>query len=580
MTADESGTFGPAATGALARESGSSDVRQGRGDGLIGSGIAMNASGNEPAPPRLELRGITKVYPAVVANDGVDLLVRRGEIHALLGENGAGKSTLMKLVYGTNQPDAGTILWEGEEVRIGSPAEARALGIGMVFQHFALFETLTVAQNISLAVKGSLESLSARIVEAGERFGLPLAPYTRVHSLSVGERQRVEIIRCILQDPTLLIMDEPTSVLPPQGVEALFETLRRLRANGCSILYISHKLDEIRALCDRATVLRDGRVVGTADPRRESADALARLMIGRDVPRTERGERAAPGPVRLALRGVSHVPTDPFGNALDAVTLEVAGGEIVGIAGISGNGQGELVRLISGERTLEAAAGEAIRIDDAPVGALGPAARRAKGLNVVPEERLGRGAVPPMSLADNGLLTAHANGLSRFGLIRHAATRAFARRCIEDNDVRCGGTRAVAGSLSGGNLQKFIVGREVALAPRVLVLSQPTWGVDVGAAARIRQTLVDLRDAGAAVLVISEELEELLEISDRLHVMHGGRLSPSLAREAADIETIGRWMSGAFLADDSPVSVPPGVERERFPRTADDGESVIGRAAR
>ena len=519
-------------------------------------------------PPRLELRGITKVYPAVVANDGVDLVVRRGEIHALLGENGAGKSTLTKLVYGTSQPDAGTIRWEGEEVRIGSPAEARALGIGMVFQHFALFETLSVVQNIALAVKGSLETLAARIVEAGERFGLPLAPHTLVHSLSVGERQRVEIIRCILQDPKLLIMDEPTSVLPPQGVEALFETLRRLRAEGCSILYISHKLDEIRALCDRATVLRDGRVVGTAEPAHTDTDTLARMMIGRDLPRAERGAGATPGAVRLTLENVSHVPDDPFGTPLDAVTLAVAGGEIVGIAGVSGNGQGELVRLISGERPLARAAGEAIRIDGEPVGALGPAARRARGLNLVPEERLGRGAVPPMSLVDNGLLTAHASGLSRFGLIRHAATRAFARRCIEDNDVRCGGERAVAGSLSGGNLQKFIVGREIALAPRVLVLSQPTWGVDVGAAARIRRTLVALRDAGAAVLVVSEELEELFEISDRLHVMHAGRLSPALAREAADIETVGRWMSGAFHAgdsdgdragDDSPADAPSGA---------------------
>jgi len=296
--------------------------------------------------PRLELRDITKSYPSVVANDRVSLRVMPGEIHAVLGENGAGKSTLMKIVYGVVRADAGEMLWNGRPVSVASPAAARRIGIGMVFQHFSLFETLTVAENIALAVEGpfDVEALAKRIDAVSERYGLPLDPRRLVHSLSVGERQRVEILRCLLQEPELLIMDEPTSVLTPLAVDALFETLRRLAEDGCSVLYISHKLEELRTLCHKATVMRDGRVAGTADPARESAAGLARLMIGRDLPVCAHAAPATAGEVRLEVEHLSQPADDPFGTDLEDVSLRVRGGEIVGIAGIAGNGQQELAK--------------------------------------------------------------------------------------------------------------------------------------------------------------------------------------------------------------------------------------------
>lgn len=499
--------------------------------------------------PRLQLRNITKAYPSVIANDAIDIQVLPGEIHAVLGENGAGKSTLMKIIYGAIQPDAGEIWWQGEQQRIKSPAHARALGIGMVYQHFSLFETLTVVENISLAVHGTKEDLSARILETSERFGLPVASDKLVHSLSVGERQRVEIIRCLLQNPKLLIMDEPTSVLPPSGVQQLFETLRRLAAEGVSILYISHKMEEIRELCDTATVLRLGKRIGQTDPRTESAQSLAHMMIGHDISHASHKAASKDGELRFEIDDLNHRSDDPFGTPLHGISLSVRAGEVVGIAGVSGNGQAELAELISGEITLPAARAHEIKIDGEAVARLGPTERRKRGLNFVPEDRLGRGAVGEMSLSHNGLLTGFGPTMVKHGLLRFAAMRDFARRCIRDNDVRCGGADANVYSLSGGNVQKFIVGREMALAPRLLVVSQPTWGVDVGAAAAIRDRLVTLRDQGVAVLVISEELEELFEITDRLYVMFDGQLSSSLRTRDSSAQQIGGWMTGLFDRD-------------------------------
>ena len=506
--------------------------------------------------PRLELRGITKIYPSVVANDQVSLRVMPGEIHAILGENGAGKSTLMKVVYGVVRADEGEILWNGRPVTVASPAAARRLGIGMVFQHFSLFETLTVAENIALAVDEpfDIEALSTRIDAVSERYGLPLDPGRLVHSLSVGERQRVEILRCLLQEPELLIMDEPTSVLAPQAVRALFQTLRRLAEEGCSILYISHKLEELRTLCHKATVMRDGRVAGTADPMRESAAGLARLMIGRELPVCVHTAPTAEREARLVIDGLSEPADDPFGTDLDDINLEVRGGEIVGIAGVAGNGQQELLSLLSGERRLERARAARIRIDGRDAGHLGPSGRRNLRMTFVPEERLGRGAVPSMSLADNSLLTAHRLGLVRFGLVLPSRVAAFATQCVRDFDVRCAGIQAEAGSLSGGNLQKFIVGREVMQRPHVLIAAQPTWGVDVGAAAAIRQALIDLRDDGVAVLLISEELEELFEISDRICVMAGGRLYAPEKTADTDADAIGLLMGGSPARAESGTS--------------------------
>jgi simple sugar transport system ATP-binding protein len=506
----------------------------------------MTESGALRIEPRLQLLKISKAYPAVVANAQVDLTVMPGEIHAVLGENGAGKSTLMKIIYGVTRPDRGQILWEGRQVDIASPQAARRLGIGMVFQHFSLFETLTVAENISLALDGAATpaTLAPRIRAVSAAYGLPVDPDRLVHSMSVGERQRVEIVRCLLQSPRLLIMDEPTSVLAPQAVQTLFQALRRLAAEGCSILYISHKLDEIRALCDRATVLRAGRVTGAANPREESARSLAEMMIGRELPACRLGP-CTPGEPRLLLDGLSMATADPFGTDLDDLHLQVHAGEIVGIAGISGNGQQELLRALSGE-TRTAAQG-ALHLLGAEVGRLGPAARRQRGLGFVPEERLGRGAVPDLSLSDNALLTGYGAGMVARGLIRFNRVRDFSRQVIERFQVKCGGERSVAGSLSGGNLQKFIVGREVLLKPQVLVVAQPTWGVDIGASMLIRQALIDLRDQGVAVLVLSEELDELFMISDRLVVLAGGRLSPAIATQETNKDQIGIWMSGNFM---------------------------------
>ena len=500
--------------------------------------------------PRLSLAGITKVYPTVVANDGIALDVLPGEIHAVLGENGAGKSTLMKIIYGVVKPDAGTIRWEGETIEVGSPAHARRLGIGMVFQHFSLFETLTVAENIALALEPAEagSDLSQRIGEVSARYGLPLDPGRHVHTMSVGERQRVEIVRCLLQHPRLLIMDEPTSVLTPQAVERLFETLRTLAAEGCSILYISHKLDEIRALCHRATVLRAGRVTGTCDPRSESAASLARMMIGGDLPHPKH-RAATPGEERLVVDALTLPSSDPFGTSLDNVSLAVRGGEIVGLAGVSGNGQQELMAALSGERVIDGA--NAIRIDGQPVGARTAGERRALGLAFVPEDRLGRGAVPDMTLAENALLTAHAQGLVARGFVLRDAVREYAKETIAAFGVKAPGPEAAARSLSGGNLQKYIVGREIRQQPKVMIAAQPTWGVDVGAAAQIRQALIDLRDAGVAVLVVSEELDELFEISDRIAVIAQGRLSPAKPVRETNAEEIGLMMAGSFIAGQS-----------------------------
>ena len=512
-------------------------------------------------PARLVLQGIGKVYPTVVANDDIGLAVRAGEIRAILGENGAGKSTLMKIIYGVTRPSCGRMFWEGEEVQVESPAHARSLGIGMVFQHFSLFETLTVVENVALALPGkpALDELAQRIVEVSARYGLPVDPHRHIHALSVGERQRVEIIRCLLQDPRLLIMDEPTSVLTPQAVHKLFETLRRLADEGCAILYISHKLDEIRALCHTATVLRGGKVTGECIPAQETPASMARLMIGKELPRCEHDAPQAGGEVRLRLAGLSHASDDPFGTDLRDLHLDVHAGEIVGIAGVSGNGQQELLRVISGEEPL--AERFPVQICGVEAGRLSPGRRRRLGMAFVPEERLGRGAVPTMSLADNALLTAaHNQGMVAAGFLRFERARAFARRCIDDFNVKCGGPAAAAKSLSGGNLQKFIVGREILQAPRLLVCAQPTWGVDVGAAAFIRQQIIDLRNRGCAVLVISEELDELFEICDRIAVIAKGRLSPVRAAGATSIEDIGVWMSGLWPGAEHAADAPAATE--------------------
>ncbi len=499
-----------------------------------------------PPPPRLELRHISKRYPAVVANDDVSLSVAPGEIHAVLGENGAGKSTLMKIVFGAVQADVGEIVMDGQPVHIRNPHDARAHGVAMVFQHFSLFDTLTVAQNVWLGLDEhcTLADVAQRIRAKAEGYGLPIDPDRPVAGLSVGERQRVEIIRALLTEPRLLILDEPTSVLTPQAVQTLFATLRQLASEGCAILYISHKLDEIRALCERCTVMRGGRVTGVVDPRQQSNGSLSTLMIGAEPPALVHRD-TPPGEVALAVHHLTLPAASPFGVALNNVGFELRAGEVLGVAGVSGNGQQELLSVLSGESIR--AAHNTVQLFGQDIARANPAERRARGLHFVPEERLGRGAVPLATLAANTLLTRR-EPLGRWGWIDGHKARQLADKLIERFRIKAPSAQAVAKSLSGGNLQKYIVGREIDAQPRVLIVSQPTWGVDVGAAAHIRAELLALRDAGCAVLVVSEELDELFELADRLVVMAGGRLSPAVRTRDATVEQIGAWMAGLFDA--------------------------------
>lgn len=495
----------------------------------------------------LEVIGIVKRFGDFTANDDITLRLRSGEIHALLGENGAGKSTLVKMIYGAMQPDAGELRWCGEPITVANPAAARRLGIGMVFQHFSLFDALSVAENIALALPGAfdLTALTQRIAHVSTQYGLSLEATALVADLSVGERQRIEIVRCLLQEPRLLILDEPTAVLTPQEAEQLFITLDRLAADGCAVLYISHRLEEVKRLCHNATILRHGKVVGNVDPKLQTAASLARLMVGADVHQISSQPVDTSGPVLLAIDKLCMPADGPFGVALQDIDLSVRAGEVVAIAGIAGNGQSELFDSLSGER--KSAPNESIRIDNQPCGRLGVTARRRLGAAFVPEERLGHGAVPSFTLAENVLLTRHASdpSLVRSGWVNRSESKAISELIVNQFDVRTSGHNPQASALSGGNLQKFVIGRELDRRPKLLVINQPTWGVDAGAAALIRQALVDLARAGAAVLVISQDLDEIFDIADRIAVISRGRLSPAERPADTDLERIGLLMAGA-----------------------------------
>jgi len=492
----------------------------------------------------LEIEGLTKVYPGVVANDDVSFAILPGEVHALLGENGAGKSTLVKMIYGLVKPDRGKMRLNGAPYAPAEPRAARAAGVAMVFQHFSLFEALSVAENVALGMENPPKprDLARQIREVSETYGLPLDPGRMVGDLSAGERQRVEIIRCLLQDPKLLIMDEPTSVLTPQEVEILFHTLRKLAAEGTAILYISHKLEEIRTLCDAATILRLGKKVGECTPREVTAAHMAELMVGKSLSAPAR-DAHEPGEVLLHVADLSITPASPFGTPLRAIALEVRAGEVLGIGGVAGNGQDELLAALSGETPT---APGAITLKGEGVGALGPNERRMRGLLCAPEERLGHAAAPDMSLTENAVLTARIRqGLDRSGFVDWGKARGFAEQIIARFDVRTPGPGVAARALSGGNLQKFVIGREILQDPTVLVVNQPTWGVDASAASAIRQALLDLAQGGAAVIVISQDLDELLEISDRFCALNEGRLSAPRPARGLGMEEIGLMLGGA-----------------------------------
>ena len=503
-------------------------------------------SENQEITPRLELCNITKIYPSVIANDSINLKVAPGEIHAVLGENGAGKSTLMKIIYGVVKPDKGQVLWHGKSRSIINPAYARKLGIGMVFQHFSLFETLTVAENIALAMENQnkTEKLSKKIIEVSEKYGLAVQPERLVHSLPVGLRQRVEIVRCLIQNPKLLIMDEPTSVLTPQAIEKMFVTLRKLSKEGCSILYISHKLNEILELCDKATIIRNGKVIGYATPADETPSSLAKMMIGKELPVCSENRKKIQPKKLLEISNLSKSKDNQFGTSLNNISFNVHSREILGIAGVSGNGQHELINSIVGESLSEKP--EDIIICEKPAGNFSPDQRRNIGLGFVPEDRLGTGAVPGMNLMYNYFLTGHRQNLVKLGMICFKKTFELAQKCISSFDVKCGSYNDQITSLSGGNVQKFITGREILQNPKLFIVVQPTWGVDIGAANVIRQSIIDLRNQGTGVLLVSEELDELFEVCDRLIVIAKGHISPSLNVKETTKNEIGEWMSGMF----------------------------------
>ena len=495
----------------------------------------------------LEALHVTKVFGTLKANDDVTLKVKPGEIHAFLGENGAGKSTLVKMIYGALQPTSGEFRWMGKPVTIPNPAAARKLGIGMVFQHFSLFEALTVAENIALAMPGAfdMKKLSERITSVSREYGLPLEPSAVVADLSVGERQRIEIVRCLLQEPKLLIMDEPTAVLTPQEADQLFVTLARLAGEGCAVIYISHRLEEVKRLCHNATILRHGKVVANVDPTKETAASLARLMVGGDIHVVRAARDEARGPVRLKLDHLKLPADGPFSVELKNISLDVKAGEVVAIAGVAGNGQSELFDAVSGERGL--ASSSMLLIDGRPMGHDGVNVRRKAGAAFVPEERLGHGAVPGFTLSQNVILTRHASdeSLVKSGLVKADGAQDVSARVIKSYDVRKGKPDPEARALSGGNLQKFVMGRELDRKPGVLVVNQPTWGVDAGASATIRQALVDLARHGSAVLVISQDLDEIFEIADRIAVISRGELSEAYPASDLTSEKIGLLMAGA-----------------------------------
>ncbi|WP_420546991.1 ABC transporter ATP-binding protein [Curvivirga sp.] len=515
----------------------------------------MSSAATETA--RLKLTGVTKQYPGCLANDDVSLTIMPGEIHALLGENGAGKSTLVKFIYGVVKADKGMMEWNGQQVDVADPNAARQLGIGMVFQHFSLFDSLTVAENIALGISKELAGpgLEERIEKISEDYGLPLDPHRHVHSLSVGERQRIEIVRCLLQEPKLLIMDEPTSVLTPQEAERLFVTLRRLSAEGVSILYISHKLDEIKALCHAATIMRGGRVTGECIPAEETAKSMAEMMIGTNLKAPERHDDVTLGDVRLKISGLNVPTDDQFGVSLEDISFEVRAGEILGVAGIAGNGQTELMDALSGEAL--ASNNESIWIEGEAVGLTGPGGRRQLGVGFVPEERLGHGAVPDMTLWENAFLS----GMKRMNLMSNGfmkikETVDYAESVIKQFTVKTPDSSHAANSLSGGNLQKFIMGREIMQSPTVMIALQPTWGVDAGAAAFIHQELINLANNGAAVLVISQDLDELFAISTRIAVIAEGRMSAAKNVSDLTVEQIGLMMGGTHDLPDDPHAQP------------------------
>jgi simple sugar transport system ATP-binding protein len=492
----------------------------------------------------MEMRGITKRFPGVLANNQVDFDARSGEIHALLGENGAGKSTLMKILYGMYKPDAGEILLDGQAVTLHSPANALAHNIGMIHQHFMLIPTLTVTENVALGLKSrglriDLDAVRERLTKLAQVYGLKVNPNAYVWQLSVGEQQRVEIIKALFHGGALIILDEPTAVLTPQECSELFITLKEMRAQGHALIFISHKLHEVQELSDRVTVMRDGRVIDTAPNVDLDRRKLARMMVGRDVIFQPVRPPVQVGGVSLSIRDV-YAKNDQDLPALQGVSLDVRAGEIVGLAGVSGNGQRELAEAIAG---LRPSTGE-INIAGKSLRGTSVAARLRAGLAYIPEERNRDGIIGSFSIAENAILQntgAYTRGSVFFNF---GAINRHANNLIRSFNIKTPSAQTPAKNLSGGNVQKLILARELTRKPSVLIAAQPTRGIDISATEYIQRVLIEQRSAGVAILLISEDLDEILALSDRVAVIYEGKIVGILDREDADAETLGMMMAG------------------------------------
>ena len=518
----------------------------------------------EPGPLgalAVEARGIVKAFPGVLANDRVDFDLRQGEVHALLGENGAGKSTLMNILAGLYRPDAGELRIEGRPVAFGSPRDAIAAGLGMVHQHFTLVPSQTVTENILLGLDRPRFLLHERRSEAevaalAERFGLRVDPRARVWQLSVGEQQRVEILKMLYRGARILILDEPTAVLAPQEADELFATLRSMTAEGRSVVFISHKLGEVLAIADRVTVMRRGRVTAAGLPTAGATRAdLARLMVGRSVLESLDRPAQPPGEVVLSIRGVS-ADNDRGLPALRSVSLDVRAGEIVGIAAVAGNGQSELAEVVTG---LRPCTGE-VRIGGEPVANRSAAAVIRRGVAHVPEDRTSVGSAPNLSLTDNLIMKRYRDTpVARGWLVDDGSARTIAEGLRDAYRIATPTVDTEVRLLSGGNLQRAIVAREIETKPALLVAVQPTRGLDVGAIETVHRLLIELRTAGTAILLISEELDEILALADRVEVLYEGRFAGSFAGSEAEIGRIGLLMTGGTDADLAPGPADPPV---------------------
>ena len=495
--------------------------------------------------PVVELRGIVKRFPGVVANDGADLALERGEVHALVGENGAGKTTLMSVLSGIYRPDAGTVMIDGQPVTFRTPRNALEAGIGMVHQHFHLVQPFTVAENVLLGVEGRFrvarQSTDERVAELAETYGLKVDPSARIWQLSAGEQQRVEILKALFRDARILILDEPTAVLTPQEAERLFETLRRMAAEGRTVVFISHKLDEVMAVADRITVLRAGRRVATTSRDDTDKRTLASLMVGHEVSaRSERGDGSAQGTC-LSVRDLEAIG-DRGLQVLHGVGFDVSRGEILGIAGVSGNGQRELTEVVAGIRQRSSGV---VEMDGVDISEQSPAARIALGLSYVPEDRLGMGLVGSMDCVSNIMLKRSGDdALTRGPFVDVGEAEKLTKSLVDSFDVQTPSIRAPVRLMSGGNIQKLLLARELSSQPKLLVASQPTAGLDVAAARAVHDLLLEQRARGVAILLVSEDLDELLSLADRILVLYEGRVMGIVAGEQADRAKLGLMMAG------------------------------------